>query len=234
MKIECILQRKDGTTVTLDDTTYRFKPAGDDPRHIADVSIQSHIRRFLGIPEGYQSAEPVAAAVKVPDDKPVGSLVHSASYTLADKSVITLEELVSRAFKESGMTIREWNELSDEDRYEQIDTTLGEIEQKAEEDAEPGHFGEVGGRPSEPPAETTVTEQPTIAPQVEPEQDDESEADDSGDQEEPPVTEQSSDSATDELDREKLAAEFEVRFGRKPNGRLSAVRIKQLLDEDAD
>ncbi|WP_288075942.1 hypothetical protein [Pseudomonas sp.] len=234
MKIECILQRKHGSSVTLDDTTYHFKPSADDPRHIADVSIQAHIRRFLGIPEGYQSAEPVSASVLVDSEKPAGSLVHPASYALADGTTISLEELVSRAFKESGMPISEWNELSDEDRYEQIEVTLSEIKSQAAEGAQPGHYGEVGGKPADAPENSS--DQPAFAPEA-------------GD-DEPEITgvhdgEQANGDAADApadapapaagaLDRDALAAEYERRFGRKPHGRLSAERIKEVLEEPED
>lgn len=53
--IESILQRKGGTKVTLDATTYHFVP-DDAGRHVAAVSDESHIARFLQIREGFKIA----------------------------------------------------------------------------------------------------------------------------------------------------------------------------------
>lgn len=56
MKIECRLQRKGGTLITMKDgTKYHFKP---DPKannkHCAEVEDKDHISRFIDdIPEGY-------------------------------------------------------------------------------------------------------------------------------------------------------------------------------------
>lgn len=57
MKIESLIKRKFGTQVRMDDVLYHFQPTDSDPRHIASVTVKSHIQRFLAIPEGYQPAE---------------------------------------------------------------------------------------------------------------------------------------------------------------------------------
>lgn len=55
MKIESILRRPGGTFVTLDDVTYHFAP-DERGRHVAEVTRQTHIARFLSITEGYRLA----------------------------------------------------------------------------------------------------------------------------------------------------------------------------------
>lgn len=64
--IESKIQRKGGTLVDLDGTTYHFTPDAKG-RHVAVVSNPEHIAKFLQIPEGYRMlvaapATPVAAA----------------------------------------------------------------------------------------------------------------------------------------------------------------------------
>lgn len=64
MLIESIIHRENGTRPTLGDTTYHFKPSGNDPRHLAEVTDEDHIQTFLAIKEGYRIAKvaPKAAA----------------------------------------------------------------------------------------------------------------------------------------------------------------------------
>lgn len=59
MKIQSIIERKNGTIITMDDETYHFKPARGDGRHICEVVDKAHIARFLSIPEGF----------RIPDDE---------------------------------------------------------------------------------------------------------------------------------------------------------------------
>lgn len=51
--IESKIQRKGGTLVDLDGTTYHFTPDAKG-RHVAEVSNPEHIAKFLQIPEGYR------------------------------------------------------------------------------------------------------------------------------------------------------------------------------------
>lgn len=51
--IESIIRRKGGTKVTLGGTTYHFTP-DDEGRHVAEVSKNAHIQRFLSITEGFR------------------------------------------------------------------------------------------------------------------------------------------------------------------------------------
>lgn len=53
MKIECILKREGGSKVEIGSTEYHFAPQADGA-HVAEVSNNGHIQRFLSIPEGYR------------------------------------------------------------------------------------------------------------------------------------------------------------------------------------
>lgn len=52
MKIECKIRRQGGSVITLDGKRYHFAP-DDLGRHVAEVTHQAHIDRFLEIP-GYR------------------------------------------------------------------------------------------------------------------------------------------------------------------------------------
>lgn len=53
MKIECILKREGGSKVEIGGTEYHFVQQPDGA-HVAEVSNNGHIQRFLSIPEGYR------------------------------------------------------------------------------------------------------------------------------------------------------------------------------------
>lgn len=59
MKIQCLLQRENGTKVEMDGVTYHFKPEGDDGPHVCEVSNDKHAKKLLAIREAYVSAEDV-------------------------------------------------------------------------------------------------------------------------------------------------------------------------------
>jgi hypothetical protein len=56
MLVESIIRRKNGTTVKLDDSTYKFQPGKGEPRHLCNVKNQVHLAKFLTITEGYRLA----------------------------------------------------------------------------------------------------------------------------------------------------------------------------------
>lgn len=87
MLIRCKIERRAGTQVSLDDTTYNFQPLEPDtPRspHVAKVDNEEHIARLLSISEAYvffkaeapqtvQETAPQAAAPVIqsaPDSQP--------------------------------------------------------------------------------------------------------------------------------------------------------------------
>lgn len=60
-KIECILKRPGGTTVTLNGRTYKFEP-DKDGRHVCEVSNSDDAKRLLAIKEAYRPYNPKDAA----------------------------------------------------------------------------------------------------------------------------------------------------------------------------
>lgn len=69
MKIECIIRRDNGTTVTMGDKTYHFAPSANDERHIADVFDKAHAARFLSITEGFAIVTENPSAVPVKEEE---------------------------------------------------------------------------------------------------------------------------------------------------------------------
>lgn len=142
MQIECILKRPGGTRVTLEGIEYHFAPQADNA-HVAEVESEPHCKRLLNIPEAYQPYRPVAAGVAqttVPVNKlntiaptvptpvapPVllGSSVHPESFNLSEGRTVQLGEVVARAQSTSGLTVEQWNALTDDERAAKIDATL--------------------------------------------------------------------------------------------------------------
>ncbi len=136
MKIESIIKRKNGTKIEMDapQRTYHFRPEEDNETapHVADVDVQDHALALLRIKEGYRLAEgeelPNDLNNQNDDEILNGSTIHSASYAVKGDMVIKLEELIEMAFDDSGLDHKEWNELSDEDRYAYIDATLADLQ----------------------------------------------------------------------------------------------------------
>lgn len=135
MKIESIIKRKNGTKVEMDapKRTYHFRPEEDNETapHVATVDVQDHALALLRIKEGYRLAE----GEELPNDMNNndddgdlnGSTIHNASY-LINGETVPLNELVNMAFDDSGLDHKEWNALSDEDRYAYIDATLADLQ----------------------------------------------------------------------------------------------------------
>lgn len=70
MKIESIIRRKNGTTVPFNDgTVYKFQPEVEGGPHVAEVTNQEHIDRFLSITEGFRAAEQPAQAPVADQDE---------------------------------------------------------------------------------------------------------------------------------------------------------------------
>lgn len=81
MIIECLLKRRGGSFIELDDHTYHFAP-NEHEAHVCDVRDNDHIERLLAIPEGFaayqgksepavnlakqQAAEPAVESVAAP------------------------------------------------------------------------------------------------------------------------------------------------------------------------
>lgn len=154
MDIECKLKRDGGTKVPLGGNTYHFTPRSDGA-HVADVTNDDHIDRFLGIPEGYRvyrgNAEPLVTELKStngdvlkvkigdagevkgfdiqhePEPEHIG-LKTSTQHpeTLTISGAnYKLEEITAKAAE--GIDPAAWNALSDDDRADQIDKVLDDM-----------------------------------------------------------------------------------------------------------
>lgn len=219
MKIESLIKRKGGSVVEMDapNRTYHFAPVSgkhEDP-HVADVEEQSHIRSLLRIREGYRVLEGEDQQDEIlqqdTDIKLVGSNIHSASYKIKGGETITLDELVSMAFLDSGLDQDQWNEASDEERYGFIDATLLELQvgegdpEQVKEQEEPDQQDEEQVPPPAPPQEQ---QQGTVQEQA------------AGQQE------------MSDMSRAELADLYQKRFGRKPSTRMSIPDIINALSEE--
>ena len=214
MKIESLIKRKGGSVVEMDapSRTYHFAPVSgkhEDP-HVAEVEEQSHIRSLLRIREGFRVLEGEAQQddpVHDDDLQLVGSNIHSASYKIKGGETISLDELVSMAFQDSGLDQDQWNNASDEDRYGFIDATLLEL-QLGEPEPEPVKQQE---EPDVEPAATQQTEEQAPPPAQE------------------PATEQQE---LGSMSRADLSDLYQKRFGRKPYTRMTIADIANAMSEE--
>lgn len=70
MKIQSIIKREGGTTITLDKNSYHFAP-DKSGAHVCDVEDKSHAQKFLGITEGYKiygDADPAVIKEDPPEE----------------------------------------------------------------------------------------------------------------------------------------------------------------------
>ncbi|MDN7179102.1 hypothetical protein M0D69_13975 [Caballeronia sp. SEWSISQ10-4 2] len=153
MKIECTIQRKDGTIVELSGRPYHFKPSADDPRHVAEVTDEAHIERLLSIREAYRilrtpGAAAVSETLEPADDAPLPLIdedsrepikIGDAYIASADSFPQFFEihavrygllDVAHRAFLDSGLTIEDWNGLDDEHRAVKIEMVLDALDAK--------------------------------------------------------------------------------------------------------
>lgn len=132
MKIVSKIKRRNGHSVTLGDTAYKFLP----PDYAAEVSEKAHIERFLSIPEGYgiaddQTQEPAPQPQKQ-NDAPaelLGSELHPASFEIGGKII---EQSVVVAMAAGDRTPEEWNALSEGERADLIDDQLDKLAESTE------------------------------------------------------------------------------------------------------
>lgn len=214
MKIESLIKRKGGSVVEMDapSRTYHFAPVSgkhEDP-HVAEVEEQSHIRALLRIREGFRVLEGEAQQddpVHDDDLQLVGSNIHAASYKIKGGETISLDELVSMAFQDSGLDQDQWNNASDEERYGFIDATLLEL-QLGEGEPEPVKQQE---DPDVEPAATQQTEEQAPSPAQE------------------PAAEQQE---LGSMSRADLSDQYQKRFGRKPSTRMTIADIANALSEE--
>lgn len=237
MKIQCLIIRPGGTKVDFDapKRQYHFKPSSDDPRHIAEVGEASHAAMLLRIREAYQpvDGDVVQSASDEGSDLPnrvlAGSSVHDARYTIHGGDEIELEDLVSMAFDDSGLSEAEWNDLPDQERYEYIDATLTELRG--------GERDEEENTPSKPTEITTPEPEPLteLAPEPDPEH---TPAPPQPDAEQLPPGKTGDEQPTSDelanLSHDELREKFKDRFGRYPSNKMKTENIVAALAEDDD
>lgn len=225
MKIECILRREPPATVVLGDTAYQFQ-ADDQGRHVCEVEDPMHLARLLSISEAYclpgnapvpdelkpaiiEQTLPVAAPVLAPIDEYAikGSTVHPAVFDLGNDAVTTLEDVVAYALELSELTTTEWNCLPDEDRHTLIDAALDILDERERPEEEPTPAPEAKPTPETAPvsdAGSVSGAAPSNVP----------------------------DATDDDLDA--LRAQHLVKFGKKPNHKLGADKLRTLLADNKE
>lgn len=249
MKIECLIRRSGGSRVQMEapKREYHFKPSENEPRHIADVDVDSHAKAFLRIKEGYRAVDGEKLPKddhkdEIPDRELKGSAVHNASYIIKGGDEIGLEDLVNMAFTDSGLDEKAWNSLPDHERYEFIDTTLSEL-QNGEQSEDAPVITSVG-EPVNATAQQAEADKgtPTVNLQDDSKGEPEQKADTakSSDQS---ATETADDNDADgdgidddveNLKGDALIAAYEARFGRKPSSAMRVADIRRALSEDDD
>lgn len=248
MRIECLNIRKGGSVIELEapKAEYHFKPTETDPRHIADVGVSHHAKTLLRIKEGFRAVDD---ADLEDDDQGQGedtgrnlkgSNVHNAEYTILGGDTVSLADLVSMAFEDSGLDEQAWNDLADQERYDFIDATLKELQYGEQGDDEQGadtHTDQAGDAEQQPETESAT--------------DTAQDADNGNSDQTAPVGESSTDGAaaadvkedannngiTDSLEgltRAQLEPIYVEKFGRKPSSAMKVEDIKRALSEDDD
>lgn len=139
MKIVSKIKRRNGHSVTLGDTAYKFLP----PDYVADVADKAHAERLLSIAEGYGIADSQAPTPQPPkqNDKPVellGSYLHPEEFEIGGK---TIEQSVVVAMAAGDRKPEEWNALSEGERADLIDEQLDKLAE-SEDDGEDDNDGQ--------------------------------------------------------------------------------------------
>ena len=135
MKIVSKIKRRNGHTVTLGDTAYKFLP----PDYAAEVTDKAHVERFLSIPEGYGIADGEVSTKAEQNIEPkrvesveyVGSDVHPAAFEIGGK---TIEQAVVVKLASGERTAEQWNAMPEGERADLIDEQLDKLAESPEGD----------------------------------------------------------------------------------------------------
>lgn len=133
MKIVSKIKRRNGHTVTLGDTAYKFLP----PDYADEVTDKAHVERFLSIPEGYGIADGEVSTKAEQNSEPkrvesveyVGSDVHPAAFEIGGK---TIEQAVVVKLAAGERTAEQWNALPEGERADLIDEQLDKLAESTE------------------------------------------------------------------------------------------------------
>lgn len=231
-KIECLIRRAGGSRVQMDGPKreYHFKPSADDQRHIASVDVDVHVKQLLRIKEGYRAVDDESLSEDTLDDDPTGrqlkgSTIHNASYTIKGGDEIALEDLVNMAFDDSGLDEQTWNDLSDHERYEYINTTLSELQDG--EQAKDAPIIESVGEPVNATAQQAEVDEDT--PAADPQDDEQDHGEQAKDADGNGVNDD-----LEDLTGKELIPLYEAKFGRKPSRQMKIDDIRRALSEDDD
>lgn len=131
MKVQCTLGKKE-VGHWMGGTRYVFKPQADGAL-VADIENEDHVDSFLKI-DGfklYRGEKAAPAAPKAPASKDVppalfGSSVHPTSFEI-NGNTLSLGDVVRSAHAASGLSIEDWNALSEDDRHNRIDAELDRL-----------------------------------------------------------------------------------------------------------
>lgn len=95
MKIESLIQRKNGTTIKLDDAVYHFQPERPGAKHGCVVENEAHIEKLLAITEGFCVFGKKRAQIKVKQTQQ--PLTDSEVLDAIDPEVMTNQQLIKWA-----------------------------------------------------------------------------------------------------------------------------------------
>lgn len=214
MKIECIIKRKKGTIVKMDNPTitYKFLPESgnfEDP-HVATVEDAGHARLFLRHDEAYRLHEGKAPD-PLPEEEEVealgSSLVTGENYTIKGGDTVSLQVIINMALDDSGLEVEDWNKLSDDYRGQRIQAVLDELK-----DVPPAQEQQ----PEQQKPQEQEAKEEQSAQETQPEQN----------------TEANGAVNPDDFTRPQLADMFKKRFGRKPSTQMDKAAIARALSQD--
>lgn len=115
-----LTQEYDGTRVLMGRTWYHFRAPADDTSgpQVAEVKDEGHIKRFLSIPEYIEvGGEREAPAVLTTS--------HPAMVDLGTRQM-PIEQVVAAVIDALGTTAGDWNKMSEQDRFDQVEAWVQE------------------------------------------------------------------------------------------------------------
>lgn len=125
MLLKCPVIREGGSTYDVGGVEYHFKPQPDG-EHVADVTDDAHLDRFLEI--GFRPYEAGKKKAPVTPIKPAapqfkGSDAHAPEYTIGE-TTHKIADVIAAAAARNELSVEAWNELTDEARAQLIDAEL--------------------------------------------------------------------------------------------------------------
>lgn len=119
MLFECKIKRKNGSTVVWKDVKHVFKPKAEGGAHVCEVTDPELIERLQKNPSFVALGAPTVAEAP---PKPVAALAkpsRAPEVVRIGALEVPLAEIVQSAHEKSGLTVTEWNRLSD-NRIEEL------------------------------------------------------------------------------------------------------------------